>query len=93
MQNAGRLVRSASLSGYIELTESLGHDAGALLRKVGLSARLLRDPEALIPSQALRELLERKRRLRKKIPREGCSGEIAVVEDENAACVFWSTLL
>lgn len=56
--NVGRLVRSASLSGYIELTESLGHDPGALLRKAGLSARLLRDPQALIPSRALRELLE-----------------------------------
>ena len=58
MQNAGRLVRSASLNGYIELMESIGRDPGAYLRKVGLSARLLRDPDAQIPSHAMRELLE-----------------------------------
>jgi AraC-like DNA-binding protein len=58
MQNVGRLVRSASLNGYIELMDSLGRDPGTFLRKVGLSARLLKDPEAHIPSHALRELLE-----------------------------------
>ncbi len=58
MQHADRLVRSASLNGYIDLVKSLGHDPYALLRKVGLSARLLENPEALIPSHALRELLE-----------------------------------
>lgn len=58
MQNVGRLVRSATLSGYIELVESLNCDPGRLLRGVGLSARLLKDPETLIPSSALRELLE-----------------------------------
>lgn len=58
MPNVGRLVRSASLSGYIELMESLGRDPGIFLRKVGLSVRLLKDPAAQIPSHALRELLE-----------------------------------
>ncbi|AOZ01689.1 AraC family transcriptional regulator [Cupriavidus sp. USMAHM13] len=58
MEQVGRLVRSASLNGYIELVQSLGQDPGALLRKAGLSMRLLKDPEALIPSRALRELLE-----------------------------------
>lgn len=58
MPNVGRLVRSATLNGYIELVESLGRDPGPLLRAVGLSARLLKDPEARIPSSALRELLE-----------------------------------
>jgi len=58
VQNIGRLVRSASLNGYIELTESLGRDPGTFLRKAGLSVRLLKDPETLIPSHALRELLE-----------------------------------
>ncbi|MGO4332750.1 AraC family transcriptional regulator [Cupriavidus sp. 2TAF22] len=58
MPNVGRLVRSASLNGYIELMESLGRDPGTFLRKVGLSARLLREPGAVIPSHALRELLE-----------------------------------
>jgi AraC-like DNA-binding protein len=54
----GRLVRSASLSGYADLMRSLGADPQALLRKVGLSARLLQDPEMLIPNDAVREVLE-----------------------------------
>ncbi|SOY68851.1 AraC family transcriptional regulator [Cupriavidus taiwanensis] len=58
MQNVGLLARSVSLTGYIELMESLGCDPGTFLRKVGLSARLLKDPTAQIPSHALRELLE-----------------------------------
>lgn len=58
MQNIGRLVRGASLNGYVELMKSLGLDPGTFLRKAGLSAQLLRDPEALIPSHSLRELLE-----------------------------------
>ncbi|KAI3593204.1 Transcriptional regulator, AraC family [Cupriavidus sp. U2] len=58
MSNVGRLVRSATLNGYIELVESLGQDPVALLRAAGLSARLLKNPETLIPSSALRELLE-----------------------------------
>lgn len=58
MPNVGPLIRSASLSGYIELMESLGRDPGIFLRKVGLSVRLLKDPAARIPSNALRELLE-----------------------------------
>jgi len=56
--NVGRLVRSATLNGYAELVTSLGHDPGALLRAAGLSPRLLKNPETLIPSSALRELLE-----------------------------------
>jgi AraC-like DNA-binding protein len=58
MPYTGRIVRSASLNGYIELMESLGLDPGIFLRKVGLSTRLLKDPESPIPSHALRELLE-----------------------------------
>ncbi len=58
MQNIGRLVHGASLNGYVELMKSLGLDPGTFLRKAGLSAQLLRDPEALIPSHSLRELLE-----------------------------------
>jgi AraC-like DNA-binding protein len=58
MQTTGRLVRGASLNGYIELMESLGRDPGTFLRKAGLSAQLLKDPETLIPSHSLRELLE-----------------------------------
>jgi len=54
----GRLIRSASLSGYAELVRALGGDPQALLRRVGLSARLLQDPETLIPGNAVREVLE-----------------------------------
>lgn len=54
----GSLIRSASLSGYPELVRDLGGDPQVLLRKVGLSARLLQDPEALIPNNAVREALE-----------------------------------
>ncbi|MDD2546146.1 MAG: AraC family transcriptional regulator [Burkholderiaceae bacterium] len=52
------LVRSASLSGYVELVQSLGRDPHVFMRSVGLSAALLEDPEALIPRDAARELLE-----------------------------------
>jgi AraC-like DNA-binding protein len=58
MHHAGRLVRGASLAGYIDLVKSLGRDPYAFLRGVGLSARLLQDPETLIPSHVVRELLE-----------------------------------
>src|SRR5574337_464533 len=58
MQQVDRLIRSASLNGYIELVRSLGRDPYAFLRGVGLSARLLENPETLIPSRAVRELLE-----------------------------------
>lgn len=58
MQSVGKLIRSASLNGYIELVASLGHDPHAYLRAVGLSAGLLENPEQLIPSHAVRELLE-----------------------------------
>ncbi|AGW94990.1 MULTISPECIES: AraC family transcriptional regulator [Cupriavidus] len=58
MQYVGKLIRSASLNGYIELVESLGRDPHAFLRGVGLSARLLENPETPIPSHAVRELLE-----------------------------------
>ncbi|HET7834779.1 MAG TPA: AraC family transcriptional regulator [Variovorax sp.] len=54
----GSLIRSASLSGYSDLVRALGGDPQALLRKVGLSSRLLQDPEALIPNNAVREALE-----------------------------------
>ncbi len=58
MQHAGRLMRSASLSGYAELVRTLGADPDRLLHGVGLSAAALQDPETLIPGGAVRELLE-----------------------------------
>ncbi len=51
-------IRSASLRGYTELVRALGHDPQPLLRAAGLSARLLKDPETLISSDAVCELLE-----------------------------------
>lgn len=53
-----RLMRSASLGGYVELVESLGRDPHVFMRTVGLHAKFLEDPETLIPRDAARELLE-----------------------------------
>lgn len=58
MKHFSHLVRSGSLHGYVELVQSLGRDPHAFLRTVGLQARFLEDPEALIPRDAVRELLE-----------------------------------
>ena len=58
MRHPGRLIRIASLSGYIELVESLGRDPHAFLARVGLNAQTFDNPEVLIPADAVRELLE-----------------------------------
>ena len=55
---APRLMRSASLSNYVELVRALGRDPAPFLRTVGLTAQDLADTEALIPRDAARELLE-----------------------------------
>lgn len=52
------VVRSASLSGYVELAQSLGLDASSMLRRVRLHARLLSDPETPISAIAVRQLLQ-----------------------------------
>lgn len=52
------VVRSASLNGYVELAQSLGLDAPAMLRQVGLNTRLLNDPETPISTQSVRQLLQ-----------------------------------
>ncbi len=52
------VIRSASLSGYVELAQSLGLNPHALMRKAGLSPRCLDDPETPISVVAVRELLE-----------------------------------
>jgi AraC-like DNA-binding protein len=52
------VVRSASLNGYADLAQSLGLDAQAMMRRAGLHARLLADPETPISTQAVRQLLE-----------------------------------
>ncbi len=51
------VVRSASLNGYVELAQSLGLDAAAMLRHAGLQPRSLSDPETPISTQAVRRLL------------------------------------
>jgi AraC-like DNA-binding protein len=51
-------MRSASLSNYADLVRSLGRDPAPFLRAVGLVSTDLADPEALIPRDAARELLE-----------------------------------
>lgn len=58
MRQIARQIRSAALSGYVELVRSLGRDPHAFMRTVGLQAELLRDPETLISRDAARELLE-----------------------------------
>ena len=49
MRHIARLMRSASLSGYVELVKSLGRDPHVFMRTVGLQPKVLEDPEALIP--------------------------------------------
>ena len=53
------VVRSASLAGYVDLAQSLGLDARALLRKAGLSPRALDDPETPLSAAELHELLRK----------------------------------
>lgn len=46
------------MNGYVELARSLGLNPQAMMRKAGLSARCLDDPETPISVMAVRELLE-----------------------------------
>ena len=52
------VIRSASLSGYLELARSLGLHPQSMMRKAGLSPRCLDDPEMPISIVAVRQLLE-----------------------------------
>ena len=52
------MIRSASLSGYVELAQSLGLQPQAMMRKAGLNPRCLDDPETPISVLAVRLLLE-----------------------------------
>jgi AraC-like DNA-binding protein len=52
------VIRSASLSGYVELVSRLGLDAHGMLRKAGLSPQCLGDPDTPISVIAVRDLLE-----------------------------------
>ena len=53
-----RPIRSASLSGYVDLAQSLGLSPQLMLRCAGISIRSLDDPETLIPSDSVRAVLE-----------------------------------
>lgn len=52
------VIRSASLHGYPELARTLGLNPQAMMRKAGLSARCLDDPETPLRVHAVRHLLE-----------------------------------
>jgi AraC-like DNA-binding protein len=51
-------IRSATLSGYIELARSVGLDPSGLMRKCGLNPSCLSDPDTHIDATAVAKLLE-----------------------------------
>jgi AraC-like DNA-binding protein len=53
-----KLVRSASLTDYLEVARSVGLDPSRMLGSVGLSRRSLQNPDFKVPEPAVRELLE-----------------------------------
>lgn len=53
------LVRAASLTNYSEVARAGGLDPLKMLRDVGLSAGVLRDPDLLIPVERVGQLLQR----------------------------------
>ncbi len=58
MQGIPRLIRSATLYGYGELAASAGLDVHALLKRLRIPERSLREPDQLIAVDAVRDLLE-----------------------------------
>ncbi len=58
MSGVSPLVRSGTLFGYADLSDAMGLDTDALLRRVALSRTLLEDPDYLIPVDRVRFLLE-----------------------------------
>ena len=52
------LVRSASLTDYLEVACSVGLNPSRMLARVGLSRRSLQNPDLKVPEDAVRELLE-----------------------------------
>lgn len=57
------LIRSASLTGYVQVAEQLGLDPDAMLASVGLARRVLSDPDTPIAARAVGRLLEASARL------------------------------
>src|SRR6478735_11397389 len=51
-------IRSATLSGYLELARSVGLDPSRLMRKCGLNPSCLSDPDTHIDATAVAKLLE-----------------------------------
>ena len=66
MRQSAQVVRSATLTGYVELVKSRGRDANAYMRTVGLEPK----PETLIQQDSVRELLEITARATKDVFRE-----------------------
>ncbi|MGH7923002.1 MAG: AraC family transcriptional regulator, partial [Candidatus Binatus sp.] len=52
------LVRSASLTDYLEVARAVGLDPSRMLDSVGLSRRCLQNPDFKVPEDAVRRLLE-----------------------------------
>jgi AraC-like DNA-binding protein len=52
------LVRSASLTDYLEVARTVGLDPSRMLADVGLSRRCLKDPDFRVPEESVRQLLE-----------------------------------
>lgn len=53
-----KLVRSASLTNYVEVAQSVGLDPDRMLARFGLFRHSLSDPDLKIPEDAVRRLLE-----------------------------------
>lgn len=53
-----QLIRSACLTGYVEVAKSAGLDPKRMLREAGLAAASLVDPDIKIPIESVRSLLE-----------------------------------
>lgn len=52
------LVRAAALTNFAEVAQELGYDPGAALRRAGLRAQLLREPDQLVEADRVARLLE-----------------------------------
>jgi len=52
------LVRAAALTNFAEVAQELGYDPGAALRKAGLRAQLIRQPDQLVEADRVARLLE-----------------------------------
>lgn len=52
------LVRAAALTNFPEVAQELGYDPGAALRRAGLRAQLVREPDQLVEADRVARLLE-----------------------------------